>query len=379
LVVVDKFSRYAHFVTLAHPFTALQVATTYLNNIFKLHGLPNVMISDRDKVFTSNVWQELFKLVGTDLRMSSAYHPQTDGQTERVNQCLETYLRCFVHTCPTKWSQWLALAEYWYNTSYHSSLGNSPFMVLYGHEPRHFGIDISQAYTSNDLNDWLQERALMQSLVRQHLVRAQNKMKAQVDKHRSQRSFTHGDSVYLKAQPYVQTSLAPRSSNKLAFRFFGPFTILERIGQSAYRLQLPPDCLIHPVFHVSQLKKVIPPATIVSAELPDITNQMQVPQEILGRRLHQHNDTMIPQALSTWEDEEPLRQRFPRAPAWGQAGSKGGRDVTDDDPISSVAAADEGRPSEEGGKELMEPEIAASKPSRLKKPSYRAFGPEWIN
>lgn len=112
LVVVDKFSKYAHFVTLAHPFTALQVAVTYLNNIFKLHGLPHVMISDRDKVFTSNVWQELFKLLGTDLRMSSAYHPQTDSQTERVNQCLETYLRCFVHSCPTKWSQWLALAEY---------------------------------------------------------------------------------------------------------------------------------------------------------------------------------------------------------------------------------------------------------------------------
>jgi hypothetical protein len=104
LVVVDKFSKYAHFVTLSHPFTAFQVAITYLNNVFKLHGLPHVMISDRDKVFTSNIWQKLFKLVGTDLKMSSAYHPQTDGQTERVNQCLETYLRCFVHTCPTKWS-----------------------------------------------------------------------------------------------------------------------------------------------------------------------------------------------------------------------------------------------------------------------------------
>lgn len=136
-------------MTLAHPFTALQVAITYLNNIFKLHGLPHVMISDTDKVFTSNVWQELFKLVGTDLRMRSAYHPQTDGQTERVNQCLETYLRCFVHTCPTKWSQWLALAEYWYNTSYHSSLGKSPFMVLYGHEPRHFeGLPKSPSVTS---------------------------------------------------------------------------------------------------------------------------------------------------------------------------------------------------------------------------------------
>jgi hypothetical protein len=130
LVVVDKFSKYAHFVALSHPFTALQVAVIYLNNIFKLHGLPTVMISDRDKIFTSNVWQELFKLLDTDLRMSSSYHPQIDGQTERVNQCIETYLRCFVHACPTKWSYWLALAEYLYNTSFHSSLSKTPFLVL---------------------------------------------------------------------------------------------------------------------------------------------------------------------------------------------------------------------------------------------------------
>jgi hypothetical protein len=85
-------------------------------------------------------------------------------------------------------------------------------------------------------------------------------MKAQADKHRSQRSFQPGDSACLKAQPYVQTSLAHRSSNKLAFRFFGPFKITDKIGQSAYRLQLPPNCLVHPVFHVSQLKQAIPPA-----------------------------------------------------------------------------------------------------------------------
>lgn len=95
LVVVDKFSKYAHFLPLSHPYIAFQVALLYMNNVFKLHGLPTAIVSDRDKVFTSHVWQELFKLLNTDLRISSAYHPQTDGQTERVNQCLETYLRCF--------------------------------------------------------------------------------------------------------------------------------------------------------------------------------------------------------------------------------------------------------------------------------------------
>lgn len=239
---------------LCHPFTAFQVAQLFLNNIFKLHGLPTTIISDRDKVFTSHLWQELFSLLEVDLKMSSAYHPQIDGQTERVNQFLETYLRCFVHTCPTKWHHWLALAEYWYNTSYHSSLGKSPFLVLYGHEPRHFGIDISQSCQIVDLNNWLVERELMQHAVKQHLVWAQNKMRVQANKHRTIREFVVGDFVYLKAQPYVQTSLATRSSNKLAFSFFGPYKVINRIGASAYKLQHPVHSQVHLGFHVSQLK-----------------------------------------------------------------------------------------------------------------------------
>lgn len=167
LVVVDKFSRYAHFIALAHPFTAFDVAMAYLQNVYKLHGLPQAIVSDRDRIFTSALWTELFKLADTQLRMSSAYHPQTDGQTERVNQCLETFLRCFVHACPCKWFRWLALAEFWYNTAPHSALGTSPFEVLYGHPPRHFGVrDIAECAVT-DLSEWLKERQLITSLLRQ--------------------------------------------------------------------------------------------------------------------------------------------------------------------------------------------------------------------
>jgi transposase InsO family protein len=117
LVIVDRFSKYSHFVPLAHPFTAQSVAKLFLHNIYRLHGLPASIISDRDKVFTSRFWRELFRLAGVSLKMSSAYHPQTDGQTERVNQCLETFLRCFISASPTKWTDWICLAEFWYNTS----------------------------------------------------------------------------------------------------------------------------------------------------------------------------------------------------------------------------------------------------------------------
>lgn len=212
LVVVDTFSKYAHFLPLLHPYTALKVAQIFLDSVYKLHGLPHSIISYRDKIFTSRFWQELFRLSGTTLKMSSSYHPQMDGQTERVNECLETFLRSFVHTCPSKWSLWLSLAEYWYNTSPHSSLGRSPFEVLYGRSPRHLGISVSDAATQLDLQSWLQHRELMIKVIKQHLCRAQQRIKAQADKVRLEREFKVGDWVYLKLQPYVQSSIATRQT-----------------------------------------------------------------------------------------------------------------------------------------------------------------------
>jgi hypothetical protein len=197
-------SRYAHFLPLTHPFTAYQVATTYISNIFKLHGVPAAIVSDRDKVFTSTLWRELFRLSHTQLKMSSAYHPQTDGQTERINQCLETYLRCFAHVCPTKWFSWLHLAEFCYNTSPHATLGKTPFEVLYGHNPRHFGIIDPASCVVSALVECLQDRQDTMALLQQHLRRAQQQMKLTADKKRTDRVFAVGDWVYLKLRPYVQ-------------------------------------------------------------------------------------------------------------------------------------------------------------------------------
>jgi hypothetical protein len=365
-VVVDKFSKMAHFIPLRHPFTALSVAKAFMDSVYKLHGMPLSLISDRDRIFTSNLWKELFALAGIPLRMSSSYHPQTDGQTERVNQCMETYLRCFVHACPHKWSEWLPLAEFWYNTSEHSALGRSPFEVLYGHTPRHFGITAASACVNPDLSSWLNERAVMQSLVKQHLARAQDRMKRQADKGRSERSFQVGDSVYLKLQPYVQSSLAPRSNQKLAFKFFGPFTVLQKVGVVAYKLDLPAESAIHPVFHVSQLKQA-PGKQLVSSTLPANTALFQIPERILQRRMTQGDRPSLqglikwsgmPEALATWEDLEALRLRFPSAPTWGQVASEEGGNV------SSTPAA--------GQQAALGP-----RPKRVSKPNVRVSGPEW--
>lgn len=132
LVIVDRLTKYAHFLPLRHPFTTTQVAKSFLDNVVKLHGVLRSNVSDQDKVFTRHFLHELFQAVGTKLHYSTAYHPQMDGQTERVNQCLEIYLRCAAHNCPRKWKAWLPMAELWYNSSFHSSLGCSPFKALYG-------------------------------------------------------------------------------------------------------------------------------------------------------------------------------------------------------------------------------------------------------
>jgi len=302
MVVVDRFSKFAHFIPLSHPFSAQQVAQVFLDNVYRLHGLPSTIMSDRDRIFTSMFWRELFRLAQTTLSMSSAYHPQTDGQTERVNQCLETFLRCFVHSCPRRWLKWIPLAEFRYNTSDHSSISRSPFKVLYGYPPRHFGISASSDKSAPEVEAFLTERATMRDLVRQHLLRAQQRMKSQADKRRSERIFTVGDFVYLKLQPYVQSSLAPRAHQKLSFRYFGPFKVIERIGPVAYKLELPLSSTVHPVFHVSLLKPAPSSKYIVSPTLPDIVDDLQFPEAVLQRRLHQRHDGAVPQVLVKWSD-----------------------------------------------------------------------------
>ena len=140
IVVVDKLSKAAHFIHIQSTYKAAQVAHVFMQNVFKLHGLPKTIISDRDVKFTSAFWRTLFAELGTQLNFSTAYHPQTDGQTERVNQVVEDMLRAYVMQQPTLWEEYLHLVEFAYNNGYHTSTQLSPFEVLYGRKCR-IGVD----------------------------------------------------------------------------------------------------------------------------------------------------------------------------------------------------------------------------------------------
>jgi hypothetical protein len=188
MVVVDRISKYAHFC-LQHPFTTSVVAQIFMDQVFKLHGMPHSIVSDHDPNFTSYFWQELFKLQGTQLHLNTTCHPQTDGQNEVVNNCLETYLRCFSSERKTQWTQWLQLAEWWYNTSYHTTTRMNPFEVVYEQNPpsvlSYFpGVSKVQA-----VDQMLEVREAILHTLKENLVMAQNHIKKQEDQGPSEHQF----------------------------------------------------------------------------------------------------------------------------------------------------------------------------------------------
>lgn len=227
MIVVDRLTKYAHFVSLKRLFSAMIVVEAFLNNVFKLHGLPNIIVSDRDTIFLSEFWQAFFKLQGVALHLSTSYHPQADGQTKVVNRCLETHLRCMTSDCPSKWSSCLSLAKWWYNTSFHSSIQMTLFEALYGYTlPIHLSY-IAGTSKIVEVNSYLVDRDSMLKLLRFHLHRAQHRMLQLANKKRTDRVFQVRDWVYVKLQSYKQQSLARRTSHKLNPLYYGPYQILD--------------------------------------------------------------------------------------------------------------------------------------------------------
>jgi hypothetical protein len=198
LTVVDRFSKHVHFIVLSHPYTAASVAKAFFKAIVRLHGFPRSIVSDRDPVFTGNVWKDLFKLAVVQLRISTAFHPQTDGQSEIVNKTIAMYLRCITGDRPRAWLDWLPWAEYCYNTSYHSALKATPFEVVFGRSPPALLPYTEGSAAIETVDNMLRDRDAFLQDVHERLLQAQAYAKRHYDGHHRALEFAVGDWVLLR-------------------------------------------------------------------------------------------------------------------------------------------------------------------------------------
>jgi Mor family transcriptional regulator len=256
-VVVDHLTKVAHFIPMLTTYAGDKLAKLYIDQIMKLHGVPSRIVSDRGTQFTSRFWRSLQRALGTKLDFSSAYHPQTDGQAERVNQILEDMLRACVLTYGKDWEDSLPYAEFSYNNNYQASIKMSPYEALYGRKCQTplMWSKVGECYIESP--DFIVAAEVKVAEIRENLKAAQSRQKSYVDKRRRELSFKVGDHVYLKVS-LIRGTRRFQVCGKLAPRYIGPFPILQRIGTMAYKIQLPEEMSdVHNVFHVSQLKKCL--------------------------------------------------------------------------------------------------------------------------
>jgi hypothetical protein len=324
-VIVDRLTKTARFIPMKDTWDVEKRAATYVQNVVRLHGVPREIISDRDPNFTSHFWTELQTALGTKLKLSTAFHPATDGQTERTIQTLEDMLRACVLDFGGSWVDKLSLIEFSYNNSYHATIKMAPYEALYGRKCRTplCWSDISETVILGP--EFIEKSTSQIRLIQKRMKAAQDRQKSYADRKRRPLEFKVGDKVFLKVSP-TRGVMRFNQKGKLSPRFIGPYEILDRIGEVAYRLNLPNSLgRVHNVFHISQLKPYIAsPDHVLDPETvemdPSLTFQQQ-PIRILDTKTRETRTK--PVALVkvlwsnhsteevTWEAEDDMRNRFP--------------------------------------------------------------------
>ena len=271
LVVCDRFSKMAHFIATTERTSAEGLARLFRDQVWKLHGLPESIISDRGVQFAAGIMKELNNLLGIQTKLSTAYHPQTDGQTERVNQELEQYLRVFIDHRQEQWPDWLGTAEFAYNNKIHAATKVSPFKVNYGQDPR-IGFEGRRKGKYEVAGKFVEKMRKIQEETKAALGKAQQEMKKFADRKRGEEEeYKVGDLVLLSTKN-LKWQMKGRRSEKLTERFIGPYKIKGIISSNAVELELPKSIRIHSVVNVSRVRlykpqvegqKKIPPKPVI--------------------------------------------------------------------------------------------------------------------
>jgi len=252
LVVVDRLTKMVHFVPTTEKTLAEGLARLFKDNVWKLHGLPESIISDRGLQFVAGIMQELNRMLGIESKLSTVFHPQTDGQTERVNQELEQYLRMFIDHRQEQWPDWLETVEFTYNNKVHSSTKMSPFKANYGQDPR-MGFEMRRKGKYKGAEKFVVKMKEVQEEAKVALEKVQEEMKKYADRKRAEvDKYKVGDLVMLSTKD-LKYQMVGRRTEKLMERFVGPYKIKKIISSNAVELELPSTIKIHLVVNVSRI------------------------------------------------------------------------------------------------------------------------------
>jgi len=256
LVVVDRLTKMVHFIPTTEKKSAEGLARLFRDNVWKLHGLPESIISDRGPQFVAGLMKELNKMLGIKSKLLTAFHPQTDGQTERVNQELEQYLRMFIDHRQEQWPEWLGTVEFAYNNKAHSSTKTSPFKANYGQDPR-MGFEGRKKGKYVGAKKFVEKMREIQEEAKAALGKAQADMKKYADKKRSDvEEYKVGDLVILSTKD-LKYQMVRRRTEKLTERFVGPYKIKKIVSSNAIELELLSTVKIYPVVNVSRICRYI--------------------------------------------------------------------------------------------------------------------------
>ena len=309
LVVVCRLSKYAYFLPYKESSTAEDLAYTFLRTIVSNHGMPQELVTDRDKLFTSNFWKSLMKQLGAKHKLSTAFHPQTDGQTERINQIVEQYLRHYVNQQQDNWVDLLPLAQFAYNSATTSTTKQSPFYTLYGYHPTAY----HETIQDNTPAEKAEEKATRIRQIQKDIQQELSFVTERMTKYANQRRIggpilKEGDKVYLLRRNIKTT----RPSNKLDHKKIGPFQISEKLSDTNYKLSLPQKMRIHPVFHISLLEPAPQNARLdTTTKLEDTPPEYEVEQILDSRQGKNRTEYLVKwkdydSSENTWEPEDNL-------------------------------------------------------------------------
>ena len=252
LVICDCFSKMVHFIAITEKTSAEGLARLFRDHVWKLHGLPESIISDRGVQFAAGMMKELNNLLGIQTKLSTAYHPQMDGQTERVNQELEQYLRVFIDHRQEQWPDWLGTAEFVYNNKVHMATKISPFKANYGQNPR-MGFEGRRKGKYEVAEKFMEKMKKIQEEAKAVLGKAQEEMKRFGDRKQGKgEEYKVGDLVLLSTKD-LKWQMKGRRLEKLTEHFVGPYKVKGIVLSNVIELELPNSIKIHPVINVSRV------------------------------------------------------------------------------------------------------------------------------